>query len=390
MTSSKRDIISKTKLEFYNEIKKYHSNLKPSKELEGYASQAIVGEKNYPTPQIHNIQSPNEENSFFKTSDVVKKDYSQIIKLKARNVLAHTNSIHIKKTKQKVIGEINDIYKARKAVDFTSKFDKELTFNKPIINSMSGILGTKNELLRLELNQNAPTSKQIEKYIQEDVKSKESLIELYERKVPESQIINLLSLGNFGIQTNRKIVPTRWTITAYDKTIEEHLCKQVKECRIMSNYQLFYYSDKGNTFLIILAPDAYSFENIEFMPNGWQAVDYVKYDNKLKYKEPNTAGGFYATKVAILEYLRSIKKQASIVCIRLIDNYEIPLGVVFVRESVREAMKKRIDKTSTMEEMKMHILKNHTQFYKEFTSSMTLRELRVQKKLNDFFNPNLD
>lgn len=385
MTLSKKQILNKTKIDFYNEIKKYQKTLKPTKEIEGYGASAIVGEKNYPQLKIYNSSNEDKESSFLNSNKIVKKDYSQIIKHKAKNILGNTNNIYIKKTNDKVLNQIQDIYKARKEVEFTSKFESELKFNKPIINKLSGILGTKNELLNVELNENAKTSKQIEKYSTNDIKSKEAVIRLYEKGINESQIINLLTLGNFGVEINKKIVPTRWAITAYDKTIENHLYNKILKYKLIENYELYFQKDKGNSFLIILFPDTYSAENYEFMTN-WQASDYVGINNKLKKIEPDTAGGLFATKLAINEHLNKRKKQAQYICLRYIDNYEVPLGVVFVRETIREAMKNKKFITSNFIELKSFLNQNYNLFNEYFLSSQTLKEKKNQKKLNDFYN----
>lgn len=381
---TKRDLLSKTKLEFYREIKKYQSEMKPTKEIEGFATGAIVGEQNYPSPKVYNVSTEKKDNSFFETNKVVKKDYSEIVKLKARNILGNTNNIYIKKTNARIINEINDVYKSKKPIQFESEFDKELSFRKPIFNKLSGVLGTKNELLNVELTENAPTSKQIEKYTTNDEKSREAMIRLYEKGIPESQIINLLALGNFGVQLNKKIVPTRWSISAYDTTIEKHLLSIIKKYNPINNYEIYYHIDKGNTFLIILTPDTYTFENVEFASN-FHGTDYVGHDNKLKYRDPNTAGAFFSVKVAVFEHLRKRKRQASIIAIRFIDNYDIPLGVVFVRESVREAMKNKIFKGSNLKDVKLFLKNKYPTFLTELLNSQTMKENTKQRKLRDFF-----
>ncbi len=382
---TKKDILNKTKIEFYNEIKKYQKGLKPTKELEGYGSTALVGEKNYPQLKVYNVSNEDKHSSFFNTNKIVKQNYSDIVKLKAKNILGNTNNIYVKKTNTKVLEEIQDVYKARNAVEFTSNFDKELKFNKPVLNKLSGVLGTKNELLNIILNENASTSKQIEKYTQTDIKSKEAIISLYEKGTNEAQIINLLALGNFGIQLNKKIVPSRWAITAYDKTIENYLYKKILDYKLIQDYEIYFHSDKGNSFLIILSPDNYSSEFVEFMNNGWSASDYVSIDNKLKKVEPDTAGGFYATKLAINEYLDNRKRQCQYIGIRLIEDYDVPLGVVFVRESVRQAMKNRLFKTSNLKDLDLFLKHKFSKYYDYYITSQTLKEKARQKKLRDYF-----
>ena len=92
--------VSPAYFEFYKEIKKYQKEFSPSKEIEGYASAAIVGEKGYPSLKTYNISNEKKENSFFRTNQLVKKDYSEILRLKARNVLGNTSNINIKKPKE--------------------------------------------------------------------------------------------------------------------------------------------------------------------------------------------------------------------------------------------------------------------------------------------------
>lgn len=384
MGSAKKEFLNKTKIEFYNEIKKYQSQLKPTKEIDGFGNSSIVGEKNYPNLKIHNVSTQEKENSFFNTGDIVKQDYSQIIKLKAKNILGSTQETYIKKSNDRINKELVDIYKSKKAVEFNSSFEKELSFNKVLVSKVSGIVGSKNPLLSLKSNENTSTSKQVEKYTENDIKAKEAIISLYEKGVNEHQITNLLSLGTFGLSFNRKLVPTKWAISAYDQTIEKHLHKKIINNRIIEKYEAYHYKDKGNDFVIILLPNFFSGEVIESFPGAVER-DYIGFDNKLHKKEPETAGGFYATKISIFEQLNSRKKQAAFISIRLISDYDIPLGVVFVRECVREALKKPIFTTSDHIELIKFLNSKFTNHRKFFESSKVYLERNRQKRIGDFF-----
>ena len=149
-------------------------------------------------------QRKTERILFFKSAEVVKKDYFDIFRLKAKNILGSTDNSHIRKVDSRIKKEISDIYKSKSEIEFTSEFEKELKFDKVVLNKVSGIVGSKNPLLSLLANENTKTSKQIEKYTEHDVKAKDALVSLYERGINESQIIHLLSLGEFGISVNRK------------------------------------------------------------------------------------------------------------------------------------------------------------------------------------------
>ncbi|MBI2142476.1 hypothetical protein HYU15_03240, partial [Candidatus Woesearchaeota archaeon] len=53
----------------------------------------------------------------------------------------------------------------------------------------------------------------------------------------------------------------------------------------------------------------------------------------------NCSGGYYAARLPVLEQLARMKRQASVLVIRMItDEYLLPLGVWVCREAVRKAV----------------------------------------------------
>jgi len=388
---SNKKFINRTKQEFFKQIKAYQKTLKPTKEIEGFGSAPIVGEKNYPFLQIHNSSNENKNNSYLNSNKIVKQGYKHIFELKAKNILGSTQNTYIKNTTNRINNEIIDIYKSKKAIEFNSKFEKELKFDKILTNKMSGIMGSKNELESLQATENTKTSKQIEKYSSNDAKAKEAIIKLYERGKNEQQIIHLLSLGVFGVNINKKLVPSRWAITAYDKTIEHYLYKKITKYPIINEFEVYYYKNKSDTHVNILLPDHYTGTHTENWSDSysdeWDGfnTDYFNHVNKIPTPDPLNSGGYYATKVALNEHLNSRKKQASAIMVRVIRNYDVPLGVVFVRECVRESFKNRIFKTNSFKELEKYIKINFPIHYKHFIESKVLQEQRKQTKLNQFF-----
>ena len=381
-SNSKKEYLNKTKIEFYKEIKKYQLEFKPSKEVEGYASTAIVGEKNYPNLKIHNVSNENKSNSFFNSSEIVKSNYSEIIKLKARNIFGTTDSLNIRKVDDRINEELSNIYKSKKAVGIASEFENELRFDKVALSGDFGILGSKNSLVNVKATENTQTSTKIEKYITNDIKAKEAIISLYESKVNESQITNLLSLGNFGLNFNKKMVPTKWAISAYDQTIEKYLFEEMRNYKPIDKYELYNFKDKGNEFVIILFPYIFSAEVVETFPGAIER-DVINFENKLDKENPATAGGYYATKLAIFEHLRNRKKLTAFISLRVIADYELPLGVVFVRETVRLAMKNNKICLSNQNELETYLKFNYPQHYNLYINSPVLKEIKT-KRITDF------
>ena len=101
---------------------------------------------------------------------------------------------------------------------------------------------------------------------------------------------------------------------------------------------------------------------------------------------PAIAGGYFAAKLGVLEYLSKKKIQAGVVILREIrPEYAIPVGVWQVREGIREAMSKNptiadnFDHALLLASSKMSISKS------EWLSHGNILGLMRQKVLSDFF-----
>ena len=68
-------------------------------------------------------------------------------------------------------------------------------------------------------------------------------------------------------------------------------------------------------------------------------TDYEPYSGRKRYAE-NCAGGFYSVRLAILEKLKKMRRQASVLALRFITGeYFAPLGVWVTRFAARRALK---------------------------------------------------
>ena len=71
-----------------------------------------------------------------------------------------------------------------------------------------------------------------------------------------------------GKSRNRKIVPTRWSITAVDKTLSDQLIQMIRSFPEVEGNLYFHYKRIGNEYYILIIPGDYSFEMIELWNNG--------------------------------------------------------------------------------------------------------------------------
>ena len=171
---------------------------------------------------------------------------------------------------------------------------------------------------------------------------------LYNRGFDVYEINTILSAGALGQRENRRLVPTRWSITAVDDTVGQYVRGKQRNATSVDTVSVWHNEYLGNSFLIILAPGQWEFELVEFKaPSSvwnpdpaagvWLASDYEGREGRTGYVE-ETAGAYYAARLAVLEYLDSIDRQAKALVLRHVsDDYWGPVGVWQVRESIRHA-----------------------------------------------------
>jgi len=176
----------------------------------------------------------------------------------------------------------------------------------------------------------------------------------FKGKVPESTIKRIFSAGLLGEEKRRRIVPTRWTITAVDDIISKGLIKEIKKFPEINDYQIFEATYLDNHFKIMLFPGKFIYEmNEVWAPNTlWNVsldgnnrnlqpqimTDFEFYGGRKNYAS-NITGAYYAARKSVCEYLYKIKKQARVLIFREVSGgYVVPLGVWVIRETVNNAM----------------------------------------------------
>lgn len=264
--------------------------------------------------------------------------------------------------------------------------------------SIAAPMGPNAELKKLNLTSNPNIHTKVEKtFSDSDLKSKDGLIYLYENDFDENFLTKVLSVGSLGLKYNRKLVPTRWSITATDDTLSKHVIEKIKS-NPQSDYLAFFGGYLGNYYLILMIPDVWSYELFEaYMPkasfNQSEKVEFVtdheNFSGRKNYAN-NTAGGYYAARLSIAEKLESMKRQSSVIALRFITGeYSCPLGVWVVREAARKALAEKPLEFASKE----LLLKYAASLVKKkfgydidniLKQSIILKNIKEQRKLFDF------
>jgi hypothetical protein len=194
-----------------------------------------------------------------------------------------------------------------------------------------------------------------------DLKATDAVVRLYQEKVLVTRIQRAFSMGMFGAARRRKLVPTRWSITAVDSILSLEIIDRIKQHDTIDGYRVYSFQHLDNRFVAILLPERWAFEWVEswFPGTTWNPnkkarapaimSDYELYKGRTTY--PDIGGCYYACRLAVAERLNQEKKQASALVLREIHpGYILPLGVWFTRESVRAALKTEPQKFDNLQD----------------------------------------
>jgi hypothetical protein len=231
-------------------------------------------------------------------------------------------------------------------------------------------------------------------YYDGDLKSREAVFRLYDKGLPVSQIQKSFSVGLFGIDKNRKFVPTRWSITAVDSTLGNILLDETKDYPIINEYRIYETTALDNRWIILMLPREWCYELIEawypktiWNPNGKEIMMVSSHEFfKGRKTYPEIGGCYFASKLAVNELLTKEKRQAGIVVFREAHaGYIMPVGVWLTREGVRETLKNKPMKFNTLEESLKYITSRlDIPLSKWIEHSAILKEVKFQKRISDF------
>ena len=247
-------------------------------------------------------------------------------------------------------------------------------------------------------NPRIPTA--VEKVVSDiDLRAGHAVATLHSRGFDEHYLTKLLSMGNIGKKQSRKLVPTRWSITAVDDTLGKQIAAEILDYE-KTGPRLQFGGYLGNYFMILLFNRLWSYELFEmYTPQGGDngtmdgklefTTDYEMHTGRKEYAK-ETVGGYYAARLSILEALQAEKRQATCIVLRFItDEYACPLGVWVVREAVRKAMQSKQHRFTSEKQMLAYGLfiaqrKFNFRIDRLLKHSALYKYMQTQKILRDF------
>lgn len=265
-----------------------------------------------------------------------------------------------------------------------------------VYSSVAQPMGPSAPIDNLTVVGNPVIPRRVDAIVQEDsLAATTACHELYDAGYDFHYVMRLFSAGLLGRQRARRLVPTRWSITAVDDTIARHLAEQVRSYPQLQDIELYHGEYIGNHVEVLLVPGSWAFEQFEAWAPGaiWtqtakQPVIVAEHEGRrgrtsYALKE---GGGYYAGRVAVLEKLTALGRQATCIVIREIsEEYYIPVGVWEVRENVRAALRMPPERFSDMRTaLEAAAGRLRIPMSSWINAGTVLRSLLVQQRLDSF------
>jgi DNA repair protein NreA len=281
---------------------------------------------------------------------------------------------------------------AARPVDTEVRLKRVPQFGVPTVGEFTAPHGPTVGVERAQLAQNVRVENAVERATSDtDLRASEALGSLYHGGIDLYQVERILSAGMVGLQKRRRLVPTRWAITATDDQIGLDLIDRVRDLPTIDKPTVHFAERFGNRFFILLLPRVWGFDSVEAWLKGnfWSRdaaeiveADWEDFDGRSKYAA--TAGGYYATRLAVLEHLLTLGRQATAIVHREItDAYTTPLGVWVVRETSRLALQQKglmfEDLDAALRHIDRHALLKSWQHH-----AALLKRVRLQSSLDSF------
>ena len=250
------------------------------------------------------------------------------------------------RNKSRAIDELSNAVMAINPVDMEISFQKPPSFHLSF-SDVSQPMGPSGRFKTLRIASNPSIPKKIDSIVGENLAVRQSLPELLEHGFNSYYLQKLLSAGILGKKDEKKMVPTRWSITASDRMVADHFLQEVRHYDSIPEISLYSSEYLDNHFEILVLPGAWEFEQFEsWAPRStWNhfgettsiSHEYEPYGGRSDYAK-SEGGGYYAGRLGAAEALFNMHKQGRVVIFREIgEGYTVPVGVWEVRENARNA-----------------------------------------------------
>ena len=370
----------------WNEYLSKYGNLFSSDSISGSSPPSVfVGSYNYPKVNVGPMVPPvHGDTSILDLPERwTGKSLDEIVNYRL-NLIRGIQKVRVDEPTGRFIEDLQEMAMSEKPTDSDIQFYKE-TSPVGLLDGYNAPFGPIGEIKSVKFSSSV-SERHIEKsYYDRDLKATDAVLKLYNSGIEISKIQKCFSIGMFG--KKRKLVPTRWSITATDDIISKSLTDETLDYPLIDGNRVFHFSHLGNLFSVILFPHRWLYEMIEaWYSSGVLGFGSDHEDARGIDHPPAIAGAYFSAKLAVAEYLVKHQIQSGALILREIrPEYAIPVGVWQIREGVRSAMKQKPILTDSFEKALDVAIQPMSISIKEWLAHGDIIKLMRQKIISDFF-----
>src|SRR3989338_189049 len=385
MTRTAREIRESIESNWKEYLSRY-ANLFSSNAVSGSSPPSVfVGSYNYPKVFVGPMVPPiHGDTSLLDIPEKWSgKTLEEIVNFRL-NLIRGIKKMSVADPQGRYIEDLQEVDMSSRPIESDIEFHKN-TIPVTSIDGESAPFGPIGEIKNSKFSSSSSDRFIQKAYYDRDLKAEDAVLALYNRGIEISKIQKCFSIGMFG--KKRKLVPTRWSITATDDIISKSLVSEILDFSLTDACQVFCFEHLDNLYSVVIFPHRWMFE----MQEAWHDGDAVGFGNDFEDARgidhpPAIAGAYFAAKLAIAEYFVKNQTQGAVLVLREIrPEYAVPVGVWQVREGVRATMKQKPYVASSFDDAINFACKNMSISKTEWLSKGNMLKLIKQKTIADFF-----
>lgn len=363
-----------------------------SRDFFGPSYSVFVGRYGFPRVNVGPMVAVEEKAGLDSPNQWLNKDYSDIVEL--RSLLLRSKQRENIKSRSRLVMDSQELVLASKPTDVEMNFKKDPVYHVSFSDVVQP-MGPSALLDRMKVTENVHVPRRVDKIVSDELKANQQSYELYRAGQDVYKISAILSSGALGLEKNKKMVPTRWSVTASQTIIANKLIEKIKQYPSINEYVVYSSEKLDNHFEVLLMPGNWEYENFEAWSPGsmWTAQmkkpviieEYEPFEGRKKYAELQ-GGGFYSSRLGVAEGLDKLKRQARVVVFREVyEGYTVPVGCWQIVENVRNAFQSGSLKFDTKQEALKHIGMRLKLPLRDYIKQSKLLK---QKRFHDFLKHN--
>lgn len=316
-------------------MSRFHAqaSMKPATSYQGSSPSVFIGSYGYPDVQGGPLLINDTDNP----PDWIRSNLGMddIVGIRARTIRGSAG-LHA------VAGSLQEIALSARPLDVDVSFERPVAFALDFDGTVAPI-GFTGAVRKMDLIGSASVGRAVDRITSDtDIGAIDAAIALNHDGIDVYQITKLMTAGLLG--KRRTFVPTRWAITAVDDSLSTGLKKEIVRYPPIDEILVLSGEIYGNRIAVILLPGDWKYEMIEIWGKRtlWAGDEEMIVQDREGMKKSGYSpitGAYYSARLAVCEYLKSIRRCARVLVVRSVSSeYWAPLGVWVVREASRKAM----------------------------------------------------